>query len=79
MLGLSVYVELDIHFVREKAIAWQIVVQHISSKDQVADGFTKALSKNVFANFRSKLMVFPSNTISLRGDISDMNELAKSS
>ena len=42
-------------------------MQHIPAEEQVADGFTKALSKAVFQHFRDKLMVFSQSTISLRG------------
>ena len=51
------HVELDIHFVREKAIVGEISVLHVPSTDQVADGFTKPLSKQLFLDFRSYLMI----------------------
>ncbi|WVZ71188.1 hypothetical protein U9M48_019804 [Paspalum notatum var. saurae] len=38
------YIEIDFHFVRNRFINKQLQVRLISVKDQVADGFTKALS-----------------------------------
>ncbi|KAK6162342.1 hypothetical protein DH2020_002183 [Rehmannia glutinosa] len=54
------YVELDVHFIREKVSQGLITVQHVPSIDQTADVLTKPLSKQSFTRFRSRLKVFPS-------------------
>ena len=51
------HVEMDYHFVREKVARGQLVTQFVSSKDQLADTHTKALTKQVFTEFRRKLGV----------------------
>jgi hypothetical protein len=52
------HIELDIHFVREKVLAKQMQVLHVSATDQLADPLTKPLSPSNYANIRSKLKVF---------------------
>ena len=37
------HIEIDFHFVRERVMRKQLQVRFISSGDQLADGFTKAL------------------------------------
>jgi hypothetical protein len=37
------HIEIDFHFVRERVASQKLAIQVISSKDQIADGFTKAL------------------------------------
>ncbi|XP_028798944.1 uncharacterized protein LOC114754339 [Neltuma alba] len=51
------HIELDLHFVREKAIKKEFIVQHIPSQDQVADGMTKALSQSTFLDFKRYLCI----------------------
>ncbi|MEQ5220399.1 Ty1/Copia family ribonuclease HI, partial [Morganella morganii] len=51
------HVENDYHFVRDKVAAGDIQVNFISTKDQVADIFTKALPGPRFAFLRDKLQV----------------------
>jgi histone deacetylase 1/2 len=36
------HIEIDFHFVRERIASKQLQVQFIGTKDQLADGFTKA-------------------------------------
>jgi len=38
------HIEIDFHFVRERVADKKLDIRFVSSKDQVADGFTKALS-----------------------------------
>ena len=38
------HIEIDFHFVRERVTRKQLEVRFVSTEDQVADGFTKALS-----------------------------------
>jgi hypothetical protein len=45
----------DFHFVREKVARRQLDIRFVSTKDQVADGFTKALGTRLFEQFRTNL------------------------
>jgi histone deacetylase 1/2 len=56
--------ELDLYFVREKALNKAIDLRHVPSADQLADCLSKAISKTRFIQHRSKLTVD-----SLRGDV----------
>jgi hypothetical protein len=38
------HIEVDYHFVREMVFKKELEIDFISSRDQVADGFTKVLS-----------------------------------
>jgi hypothetical protein len=49
------HIEIDFHFVREKVAAGALKVQFISSQDQLADIFTKALSRDVFDRLKFDL------------------------
>jgi hypothetical protein len=40
------HIEIDYHFVRERVARKQLNVQFISTNDQLADGFTKTVSKS---------------------------------
>ncbi|XP_019160488.1 PREDICTED: uncharacterized protein LOC109157062 [Ipomoea nil] len=51
------HVEIDYHFVRDKVITGEIQLNFISTKDQLADIFTKALSGPRFSFLRDKLQV----------------------
>lgn len=42
------HIEVDYHFVQEKVLNHEISIKLISTKDQVADVFTKALSSAPF-------------------------------
>ncbi|KAE8666695.1 putative serine/threonine-protein kinase NAK [Hibiscus syriacus] len=52
------HVDLDVHFVREKVATKQVLVNYVPASHQVADGFTKPLSKSSFEQFRSKVQIF---------------------
>jgi hypothetical protein len=54
------YIEVDFHFVRERVAAKRLAIKFISSKDQVADGFTKALPAKNLYEFRRNLNLVPS-------------------
>lgn len=62
------HVEIDYHFIREKVLNKELLVQHIGSAAQIADIFTKALSVDRFLDLKSKLMVIDT-PISLRGAV----------
>lgn len=49
------HIEIDFHFVRERFARRQLQVQLIGTKDQLADGFTKALPVQKFEDFKSNL------------------------
>jgi len=51
------HVEMDIHFVREKIARGQAPVLHVPSHHQIADIFTKAISRVLFDDFRTSLSV----------------------
>ncbi|XP_071681765.1 uncharacterized protein [Lolium perenne] len=49
------HIEIDFHFVRERVASRQLDIRFITSKDQVADGFTKALPVRQFEEFKYNL------------------------
>ena len=51
----SKLIELDYHFVRERVALGLLISQHISIEKQVADLFTRPMSKAALNNFRTKL------------------------
>jgi hypothetical protein len=55
------HIEIDFHFVRERVAEKKLDVKFISSKDQVADGFTKALPVKHLYEFRRNLNLLRSS------------------
>lgn len=55
--GRTKHIEINYHFVRERVQRGQLQVRFVCSKDQVADVFTKRLSRDRFSFLRSKLTV----------------------
>jgi hypothetical protein len=51
----SKHIEVDYHFVRERVAAHQLDIRPISTKDQLADAFTKPLAGPAFTHFRDSL------------------------
>ena len=49
------HLEIHHHFVREKVLYQEIVLQKVRTNDQVVDVFTKALPRAKFELFRSAL------------------------
>jgi hypothetical protein len=49
------HIEIDYHFVRERVVQNRLDIRFISTKDQIADGFTKALSVKGFDEFKRNL------------------------
>lgn len=49
------HIEVDYHFVRERVARKLLDIEYISTKDQVADGFTKALTVRQMEDFKSNL------------------------
>ncbi|WVZ72600.1 hypothetical protein U9M48_021033 [Paspalum notatum var. saurae] len=52
------HIEIDFHYVRERVVNKLLQIRLISSKDQVVDGFTKALPVRNFEEFKSNLNMF---------------------
>jgi hypothetical protein len=55
------HIEIDFHFVRERVADKKLVIKFISSKDQVADGFTKVLPVRNLHEFRRNLNLLRSS------------------
>ena len=53
------HVEVDYHFVRDRVAKIEIQIRFVSSRDQLADVFTKPLPVASFIAFRFKLLVDP--------------------
>jgi histone deacetylase 1/2 len=49
------HIEIDYHFVRERVASKLLDIKFISSKDQVADGFTKVLHVKNLNEFKRNL------------------------
>ncbi|XP_021603912.1 receptor-like protein 9b [Manihot esculenta] len=64
----SKHVALDYHYVRERIAQGVLITRYIPSAYQVADIFTKSMTKTRLAQFRRKFCLHPGH--SLRGDIS---------
>jgi hypothetical protein len=62
------HIEVHYHFIREKVLAKEIDLIHVSTKDQVVDIFTKALGTNKLRKFRKKFGVLEVD-LSLRGNV----------
>ena len=62
------HIEVHYHFVREKVLAREIDLVYVSTEEQVADIFTKALGTEKLHRFRSLLGVLKMD-LSLRGSV----------
>jgi hypothetical protein len=49
------YIEIYFHFVREGVASNNLAIHFVSSKDQVTDGFTKALPVKMLDEFKRNL------------------------
>jgi hypothetical protein len=54
----SKYVEIDLHFVREKVAIVQVRVLHVPTTTRFTDIFTKGLPSSVFNEFRFSLNIY---------------------
>ncbi|KAI3510913.1 hypothetical protein L1887_18051 [Cichorium endivia] len=62
------HIELDYHFIRELVLSGKLHTEFVPTKLQVADIFTKSLSRNQFEFFRDMLRIGPP-PFRLKGDI----------
>ena len=67
----SKHIELDYHFVRERVALGLLVTHYVPTNDQVADLFTKPMSKPALLHFQRKLCLQPRPR--LREGISSMH------
>lgn len=51
------HIEIDFHFVREKVARKDLEVRYLSTRDQIADVFTKGFTTDRFRFLRDKLRV----------------------
>jgi histone deacetylase 1/2 len=57
------HIEIDFHFVRERVARKQLQIRFVSTEDQLADGFTKALPQRKFAEFKGNLNLVEDTSI----------------
>jgi hypothetical protein len=69
------HIEVHYHFVREKVLAKEIDLIHVSTKYQVADIFTKALGTDKLKKFRKMLRVLEVD-LSLRGSVENSSSIS---
>lgn len=49
------HIDIKYHFVREHVTNGRLRIQHVDTKDQLADIMTKPLSQHIFTNLRQRL------------------------
>jgi len=64
------HIDIRHHFIREHIEHDEIKLQFVSTKDMLADIFTKALPRNSFVKFRERLGVLP--VITMSGNVEDL-------
>ena len=78
--GRTKQIELDYHYVRERVALGALETRFVPSKQQLADIFTKPLSKALFLDLRLKLgLVFdPRHSLQGSENTTDMESTTKS-
>jgi len=66
------HIKVHYHFIREKVLAKEIDLIHISTKNQVVDIFTKALGTNKLRKFRKMLGILKVD-LSLKESVENSN------
>jgi hypothetical protein len=61
------HIAIDYHFVREKVALGTLITRFVPSSSQLADRFTKPLSRVTFDGLKSKLGLWATPTSSLKG------------
>jgi hypothetical protein len=69
------HIEVHYHFIREKVLAKEIDLIHISTEDQVADIFTKALGTDKLKKFRKMLVVLKVD-LNLKGSVENSSSIS---
>ena len=64
------HIEIDYHFVRERVASKQLEIRFVTSKDQVADGFTKALPTRNLQEFTHNRNL---TKLGLRGSVNNQD------
>ena len=62
------HIEIDCHYVRDQLKSGQVLPSYVSTKDQVADVFTKVLPVDQNTKLLSKFGVASSSTSQLEGE-----------
>ncbi len=62
------HIEVHYHFIREKVLAKEIDLIHVSTENQIADIFTKAVGTDKLRKFRKMFGVLEVD-LSLRGSV----------
>ena len=62
------HIEVDYHFVREQVTRKQLNIRFISTKDQLTNGFIKAMSAQQLLHFQHNLNL---SRLRLMGDVRD--------
>ncbi|XP_026378822.1 uncharacterized protein LOC113273294 [Papaver somniferum] len=73
------HIEIDYHFVRERVARRQLLVRFISTKDQLADIFTKGLGNPWFSVIRNKVFVVDQQPFNLTEGVNTRHVLSRSS
>ena len=73
------HIDVQYHFIREKVTEGLIQVEHVSTKDQLADIMTKPLTKQPFELNRLKLGLRPIDNSNLTVTTGDMSQLQRGS
>lgn len=53
------HISIKYHYIREEVQEKKVVLEYVSTKEQIADIFTKPLPRDTFEYLRSKLGVVP--------------------